>query len=76
MEQVHPPPPATLSPTQSREGQGQGKETLAAPRTKAPTLQASLIHIKRDGNWFMPGEGNKAIWKNNKYFLSIYLFFF
>lgn len=73
MEHMH---PSLLSPRQSLgKAKARARRPLIAPRIKAPTFQASLIYRKRDRNWFLPREAIKQ-WENNKYLLSIYLFFF
>lgn len=54
MEHMH---PSLLSPRQSLgKAKARARRPLIAPRIMAPTFQAPLIHVKRDGNWFMPRE--------------------
>lgn len=61
MGHVH---PSLLSPRQSLgKAKARARRPLIAPRIKAPTFQASLIYIKRDGNWFLPREAIKQYGK-------------
>ena len=73
VKRVH--PLSAEPPSESREGQGLVKETPITPRMKALTFQA-LLRVQRGTGIRLCWGGNKAVWENNKYFLSICLFFF
>lgn len=73
MEHVHPP---TEPQTESREGQRQGKETPDGPKRKGLYIPGFTSTYQEGWELVYAQGGNKAIRENNKYFLSIYLFFF
>lgn len=67
--------PSSLSPTENL-GKAKVKRPLMAPRIKAPCTSDLTYTQKKGWELVYARKGNKAIWENNKYFLSIYLFFF
>lgn len=74
MGHAHPSPP---SPRQSLGKARAGRVGIpACPKGKG--LHISGLTYKREEGWELvyAQGGNKAMWGNNKYFLSIYLFFF
>lgn len=72
-------PPAEPQ-TESREGHGQGqrqgKETPDCSKNKGLYISGFTSTYQEGWELVYAQGGNKAIWENNKYFLSIYLFFF
>lgn len=51
--------PTHRAPAQPREAKARARGSPATPRTKAPPLQALLIHKERAGDWFMLREAIK-----------------
>lgn len=68
--------PPTNPQAESRGGQDQGKETPDSSKIKGPYVSGFTYTSQKGWELVYAQGGNKAIWENNKYFLSIYLFIF